>query len=124
MTDKLDTVRQFCAAFSRMNPDELLEFFHDDAIYHNMPMAPVQGKAAIKTVLDMFLNPARSVEFAILNNAVSGDVVLNERLDKFEIGDKTVELPVAGVFELSDGKIKAWRDYFDMATWTNQTSTS
>jgi limonene-1,2-epoxide hydrolase len=46
--------------------------------------------------------------------------VLTERLDKFVLGGKTVELPVAGVFELKDGKITAWRDYFDMATWTKQ----
>jgi limonene-1,2-epoxide hydrolase len=35
---------------------------------------------------------------------------------------KKVELPVAGVFEIENGKIKAWRDYFDMAAWTRQTS--
>jgi limonene-1,2-epoxide hydrolase len=23
-------------------------------------------------------------------------------------------VPVAGVFEIEDGKIKAWRDYFDL----------
>ena len=27
----------------------------------------------------------------------------------------TVELPVTGVFEVVDGKITAWRDYFDMS---------
>lgn len=124
MTDNVETIRQFCEAFSRKDPDEILEFFSDDAVYHNMPMAPAQGKAAIKAVLDMFLKPARSVEFVVLNDAASGDIVLTERLDKFEIGDLGVELPVAGVFELSDGKIKAWRDYFDMATWTKQTSVS
>jgi limonene-1,2-epoxide hydrolase len=29
-------------------------------------------------------------------------------------------LPVAGVFEVRDGKIAAWRDYFDLATFTKQ----
>jgi limonene-1,2-epoxide hydrolase len=27
-------------------------------------------------------------------------------------------LPVTGVFEVVDGRIVAWRDYFDMATVT------
>ncbi len=58
----------------------------------------------------------------MLNIAAAGSVVLTERLDRFVMGGKTVELPVAGVFEVSDGKITAWRDYFDMATWTRQTS--
>jgi len=122
MTDSLEIVRKFCAAFSRRDVDELLEFFDEDAVYHNMPMAPVRGKAGIRTVLDMFLKPAQSVEFVMLNDAASGNTVLTERLDKFQIGDRAVDLPVAGVFEVEGGKIVAWRDYFDMATWTKQTA--
>ena len=118
----LETVRRFCDAFSRRNPDEILGFFTEDAVYHNMPMPPVQGKAGIKTVLDMFLKPSQSVEFIILKIAANDDAVLTERLDKFALGGKNVELPVAGVFELEGGKIAAWRDYFDMAAWTRQTS--
>ena len=53
--------------------------------------------------------------------AESGDIVFTERVDRFQMGDKKVELPVAGVFEVRDGKIAAWRDYFDMPTWTRQT---
>jgi Limonene-1,2-epoxide hydrolase catalytic domain len=48
--------------------------------------------------------------------------VLTERLDKFSLGGKKIELPVAGVYELSEGKISSWRDYFEMAAWTRQTS--
>ena len=121
-SDKVDIVTRFCDAFSRRNPDEILEFFTEDAVYHNMPMPPVRGKAAIRTVLDMFLKPSQSVEFIILKIAANDDAVLTERLDKFALGGKTVELPVAGVFELEGGKIAAWRDYFDMAAWTRQTS--
>jgi limonene-1,2-epoxide hydrolase len=40
-------------------------------------------------------------------------VVFNERTDRFDMGAKWIELPVAGVFELRGGKISAWRDYFD-----------
>ena len=119
----LELVRHFCNAFSRRDPEEILEFFTEDAVYHNMPMPPVQGKAGIKTVLDMFLKPAESVEFIVLKVAEGDDgAVLTERLDKFSLRGKKVELPVMGVFELEGGKISAWRDYFDMAAWTRQTS--
>jgi limonene-1,2-epoxide hydrolase len=119
----LGTVRRFCDAFSRRDPDEILEFFTEDAVYHNMPMPPVQGKAGIKTVLDMFLKPSESAEFIILKIAEGDDgSVLTERLDKFALGGKNIELPVMVVFELTDGKIAAWRDYFDMAAWTRQTA--
>jgi limonene-1,2-epoxide hydrolase len=36
---------------------------------------------------------------------------------------KKAEVPVAGMFELDDaGKVKVWRDYFDLATFTRQIS--
>ncbi|MEK7247821.1 MAG: limonene-1,2-epoxide hydrolase family protein, partial [Chloroflexota bacterium] len=109
MTDDTDLVRAFCEAFSRRDTDELLEFFAEDAIYHNMPMPPVRGKDAIRGVLDMFLQPAVSVEFVILHIAEAHGVLLTERLDKFLIGGKQVEFPVAGVFEVAGGKINSWR---------------
>jgi limonene-1,2-epoxide hydrolase len=34
------------------------------------------------------------------------------------MGDKTVDLPCCGVFEMKGGKIKVWRDYFDLGTYT------
>lgn len=124
MSDSADIVRVFCEAFSRRDTDEILGFFTDDAVYHNMPMPPVSGKDGIRSVLDMFLKPAERVEFAILHLAADGDSVLTERIDRFVIGGKKVELPVCGVFEVAGGKIAAWRDYFDMATWTRQTAAS
>ena len=51
---------------------------------------------------------------ASAENAVAG-LIMNERTDRFRIGGKWVEIRVMGVFELRDGKIQAWRDYFDMA---------
>jgi len=95
MTDNIDLVRHFCEAFSRRDTDELLEFFAEDAVYHNMPMEPVRAKDAIRGVLDMFLKPAESVEFEILNIAAVENVVLTERIDRFVIAGKTVELPIA-----------------------------
>ena len=120
--NNIDLISRFCKAFARRDSDELIDFFADDAIYHNMPGPSVQGKPAIKAVLDRFLGPAQSVEFVMLKIAGDNDTVLTERLDRFVMGAKTVELPVAGVFVVRQGKIQAWRDYFDMATWTRQTS--
>jgi limonene-1,2-epoxide hydrolase len=117
--DNIDLVCKFCEAVSRRDPDEILTFFTEDAVYHNMPVAPVQGNDGIRSVLDMFLKPSQAVEFEILNISASGNVVLTERLDKFSMGDRSVELPVAGVFEVEEGKISAWRDYFDLVTGTS-----
>ena len=34
------------------------------------------------------------------------------------VSEVKVDLPCCGVFEMEDGKIRVWRDYFDMATFT------
>ena len=52
----------------------------------------------------------------------AGDVVLTERVDVFVYPDKTIELPVMGTFEVRDGKIAAWRDYFDLNQYMSQLS--
>ncbi len=111
-------VKEFCAAWGRRDVEEILAFFTDDAVYHNIPMAPVEGHEAIRNVLLMFVPPSESIEFEILRMATSGDVVFTERIDHFSMGGTVIALPVAGVFEIRDGLIAAWRDYFDMAMFT------
>ena len=114
-------IRNFCAAWQRKNIPELLGFFTPDAVYHNMPLEPLRGVDAIRETLNMFVTPAEHIEFELLAIASSGDVVFTERVDRFTMMGKRVALPVAGVFEVRNGKIAAWRDYFDMQTWLKQT---
>jgi limonene-1,2-epoxide hydrolase len=78
-------------------------------------MDPAVGADAIRGILQLFVSGPGAVEFKILALAASDDVVFTERVDRLSMGGRPVELPVAGVFELRDGKIVAWRDYFDMA---------
>ncbi len=114
-------VRDFCRTVARRDVDALVAFFSDDAVYHNMPLAPLTGRDAIATTLTQFIAPASHVEFAIVALATQGATVLTERVDRFVIGDKRIELPVMGAFEIGrDGKIRAWRDYFDMQQFTSQ----
>ncbi len=116
--DKL--VRDFCAAWSHLDVDELLGFLTEDCFYHNIPMEPCVGHAAIRAFVEPFLKGATSAEFEIKHSTSSGNVVMNERVDRFAMGTKTLELPVAGVFEIRDGKIAAWRDYFDLDSFNKQ----
>ena len=84
---------------------------------------PCRGRRR-PAALDIFLKPAQAVDFAVLHIAAVADTVLTERLDTFVIGASRVELPIAGIFDLRDGKIAVWRDYFDLATWTKQANPS
>ncbi len=116
-------VRDFCNAFARQDLAELLGFFAEGAVYHNIPLPPNEGLAAIEATLKQFLDPSGEAEFRILNFAVSGRAVLTERLDVLTLGGKRIEIPVMGTFEIdADGKIAAWRDYFDMGMLQSQLS--
>ena len=113
-------VNDFCKAFERKNIDEIMGYFTDDAVYHNMPMEPAKGTAAIKATINSFLPGSDKIEFKILHTASNGNIVFNERIDMIDMGEKRVELPVAGMFEVRAGKITLWRDYFDLQTFTKQ----
>jgi limonene-1,2-epoxide hydrolase len=78
-----ELVSAFCRAWSNRDVDEILGYFTEDAVYHNMPMPPMQGKPAIKTILQQIVSPTSWIEWETLNMAEAG---------------KKVELPVAGVF--------------------------
>ena len=115
-------VRDFCAAWERADVEAIVDSFTDDAVYHNIPMAPCNGKDAIREFVSGFIpGTASSVHFDIRHQVVDGNIVMNERVDTLVMESGKIELPVCGVFELTpDGKISAWRDYFDMAKFAGQ----
>ncbi len=122
MTDELpiDTVRRFCAAWGVPDLDAILEFFTEDAVYHNIPMEPVVGLDQIRATIEGFSNGVESVEFRLDAIAADGGTVLTERMDIFTFANGRIDLPVMGTFEVVDGKIAAWRDYFDLGMFMSQ----
>jgi limonene-1,2-epoxide hydrolase len=125
METPTDLVSRFCAAWSENRATaELAAFFLDDAVYHNIPLAPITGREAIAAAIDSFIRPGapgiEGIEFHVVNIAANGPIVMTERVDVFKVADKSFELPVMGTFEVSEGKISAWRDYFDMNQFTSR----
>jgi limonene-1,2-epoxide hydrolase len=116
----IEVVRRFCAVWSNVDPDDIAEFFTDDAVYHNIPMDPLTGRDTIKSFIAGFAGGAEQIDFRVRNIVADGDVVLTERVDVFVMPNGKVELPVMGTFEVRDGKIAAWRDYFDMNQFMDQ----
>ena len=118
MSSAEQVVREFCAAASTRDPAVLRTYFSDDIVYHNIPMAPAEGIEASMAVIDMFVGMCESMEFEVHHLASDGSTVLTERTDHFTIKGTSAPLPVMGAFHVVDGKITAWRDYFDMAQVT------
>lgn len=120
MSDDKAVVLELIDAFNHIDLDRVVACFTDDAVYHNMPMQAVTGTQAIRQTLEGFMSSASEVQWDLLNIVADTGVVLTERVDRFKINDKWIALPVMGTFEVSDGRIKAWRDYFDLNQFQTQ----
>lgn len=119
---RAEVVTRFVAAFNARDVNAVMAFFAEDAVYHNMPNQPLKGTGAIRKAIESFVTPASKIDWEILRIAETGNAVLTERVDRFVLNGKEVALPVMGTFEFANGKITAWRDYFDLATWQRQTA--
>lgn len=110
-----EIVTAMCRSWADPDPDQISAFFAEDAVYHNIPMEPITGRAAIRDFIAGFLSTFESIEFDVHHQVAAGNIVMNERTDILRGLGKDTPLPVVGVFEVADGAITAWRDYFDMA---------
>lgn len=118
MSDNERIIRDFIATWPSLDVDKIVDFFTEDGVYYNMPIAPVAGSEQLRGFIATFLKDWTKTNWDILNIAAAGNVVIAERVDHIHVGDKQVDLPCCGVFELENGKIKIWRDYFDLATYS------
>ncbi len=117
----LDVVRQFMKLMEPLDYDAALKLISDTCEYTNPPpLGTVYGPSGVRGTLEPFFAPTRENEFKVLRECTAGPVVFLERLDRHLFGDRWVELPVTGVYEVHDGKITYWRDYFDAATILTQ----
>ena len=118
MASAEQVVRDFCAAVRERNSDVLRSFFSDDVVYHNIPLDPAVGIDATIAFIDAFFAMCETMTIETIHLAARDNVVLTERIDTFTIGDVVAPLAVMGTFEVRDGKISAWRDYFDLGQIT------
>ncbi len=118
MNDNEKIIIEFINAWSRLDVTELTGYFADDGTYHNIPIAPITGKKEIENFIKGFIENWTETNWDIINIVSKGNIVITERLDRTKIGDeKSVDLPCVGIFEMENGKIKIWRDYFDLGTY-------
>jgi limonene-1,2-epoxide hydrolase len=110
----IEVVREFCAAVDRKDLAAIETLMDETVVYHNIGSEPAVGRdatlAAVKFQFDMF-DP---ITFRLRNIAADGDTVLTERVDEVTANSITAPVPVMGTFEVRDGRIVQWRDYFDM----------
>ena len=116
----LQTVRAFLVAMEKMDYDAGLKFVKDDCEYSNGPLGTVRGPAGVRAVLEPFFAPMQENQFLVKREAASGPIVFIERLARHLLPTGWIELPVTGVFEVHDGLITVWSEYFDVSTIQKQ----
>ena len=116
--DAEQIVTAFTRAFASGDLEAALELVSDDVYYDNVPIGDMRGKAAMREFLAPMMGGP--VEFVVHRQVTAGNVVFNERTDNLVVNGKPISLPVAGVFEVNDGLITFWRDYFDNGTFLKQ----
>lgn len=102
------------AALERKDLTDAVTYMADDIEYDNVPMGKVHGHAEVVASLEPFFARCDCVQWEIKHQAASGEVVMNERVDRFQFGDRWAEIAVAGLFVVRDGRVTLWRDYFDL----------
>ncbi|MDT5302080.1 MAG: limonene,2-epoxide hydrolase [Mycobacterium sp.] len=89
----------------------------DDIVYQNVGLPTIRGGARVKKLL-RGMEGRMGFEVKFHRNVADGATVLNERTDAMVFGPLRMQFWVCGVFEVHDGRITLWRDYFDFYDFT------
>ena len=120
MMDRSETTlrvaRAMIDAWRSLDWDRVVDTFAQDGILQIVPLEPYSGRAAIKAHLDQIASGIEKLDFSIKHLNAIGHTVLFERVDEFIYKGRAASVPVVGVMEVSDGHVKAWREYMDLAT--------
>ncbi len=112
--DNAHTVEVFLEALQDQDFDAAAAVLDDNLLYQNVGYSTIRGRARTMKLLRGMEGRA-GFEVKIHRIAVNGSSVLTERTDVLVLGPVRLQFWVCGVFEVRDGRITLWRDYFD--TW-------
>jgi limonene-1,2-epoxide hydrolase len=117
-----ETVTAFISAWNRSDMDAMYAMLAEDIVWHNIPMDPIAGKAAVREAVAGFMVGVSACDWTIHHLTADGPVVMTERTDAFVMTDeRRAAIRVMGIFELNAaGQIAQWRDYFDMGEFQRE----
>jgi len=102
----------------------LYEYFAPRAVWENVGLSRTVGPAEAEACFKAFgpMKTCLRMDVEMLAIAAQGNKVLTERIDRVigPDGRETVAVRIMGTFEVTDGKITAWRDYFDTLPFVGQ----
>ncbi len=119
--DLTATVRSFFDDWSTRDPDVLTSYFAEEGTWTEANRATATGHEAIRAVMEVQVGFGSEFSFEFRTIEQVGNLVFTERIDRFLINGGQMVVPVLGVMEFDgDGKIEAWRDYYDWSALEQQ----
>ena len=96
---------------------QIRELFTDDTVWVQPGLPTTTGADEAIAIVENWGSGFSSYEVEIRHAASTDDAVLIERFETFKHADGSIflALPVVGVAEFRDGKITAWREFYDSA---------
>ncbi|GLZ08721.1 limonene-1,2-epoxide hydrolase [Actinomadura sp. NBRC 104412] len=111
-----EIVTAFLSALEDLDVDRALTYADPQIVYQNVPLPPARGIKAFERQMRAMARYGTGFEARVHRIAENGSTVLTERTDALAINSWRAEFWVCGTFEVHDGKITLWRDYFDWTT--------
>lgn len=110
--DNVRTVETFLDALADDDLDTAAAALAEDVVYQNVGLPTIYGRSA---TIGVFRRMAGRAAFDVKIHRVAADgaAVLTERTDALTFGPLRLQFWVCGVFEVHNGRITLWRDYFD-----------
>jgi limonene-1,2-epoxide hydrolase len=111
--DNARIVEDFLKALEHQNFETFDALLADDVVYQNVGLPTVRGRRRVVKMM-RGMEGRMGFEVKFHRNVAEGSTVLNERTDAMIIGPVRLQFWICGVFEVHDGRITLWRDYFDL----------
>jgi limonene-1,2-epoxide hydrolase len=87
-----------------------------DVTYENSWMPTVRGRERVRKLFQALTRIGTHVEMHVHAISADGPTVLTERTDVLQWGRLRIQFWICGRFDVHDGQIVVWREYYDPLT--------
>ena len=112
-SEALDVANEMVAAWEALDLDRIISTFAEDGVLHSMMIEPIVGREELREHIGKVINGATRLDLQLKTVAVSGNTVMLERVDDFDVNGLSGAVPVVGVLVIEDGHVSEWREYYD-----------
>jgi limonene-1,2-epoxide hydrolase len=110
---RIAVVNEMVAAWNARDWDKVVNLFADDGVLHSMMLEPIVGRKSIDARIKHMGAGISQIRLNVKHMGLIDGVVYVERVDEFVYNGHAGSVPVMGAIEVKDGRVKAWREYYD-----------